>query len=81
MAWQDAIDYCIRYSESGLVGWHLPNIDELMKNNNFGDIGSFWSSSPHSDYTDFAWDVDFKQEGMNKSFSDKSVKFYVRCVR
>ncbi len=25
----DALDYCNSYSEGGLSGWHLPNIDEL----------------------------------------------------
>ena len=29
MTWQDAVDYCDSYSESGLSGWHLPDIDEL----------------------------------------------------
>lgn len=27
--WQQAIDYCDSYTEDGLGGWHLPNIDEL----------------------------------------------------
>ncbi|MBQ4437576.1 DUF1566 domain-containing protein [bacterium] len=27
--WQQAIDYCDSYTEDGLRGWHLPNIDEL----------------------------------------------------
>ena len=29
MAWQDAKNYCIRYTEGGFSSWHLPNIDEL----------------------------------------------------
>ena len=29
MTWQNAVDYCSSYSEDGLRGWHLPNIDEL----------------------------------------------------
>ena len=29
MTWQQAIDYCDSYTEDGLRGWHLPNIDEL----------------------------------------------------
>ena len=29
MAWQDAQNYCNNYTEGGLTGWHLPNIDEL----------------------------------------------------
>ena len=29
MSWQNAVDYCSSYSEGGLSGWHLPNIDEL----------------------------------------------------
>ena len=29
MAWQDAKNYCTSYTEGGLTGWHLPNIDEL----------------------------------------------------
>ena len=28
MAWQDAKNYCNNYTEGGLTGWHLPNIDE-----------------------------------------------------
>ena len=27
--WQDAVDYCSSYSEGGLSGWRLPNINEL----------------------------------------------------
>lgn len=29
MAWQDAKNYCTSYTEGGLTGWQLPNIDEL----------------------------------------------------
>ena len=29
MAWQDAKNYCISYTEGGFSSWHLPNIDEL----------------------------------------------------
>ncbi len=29
MIWQDAVDYCNNYSEGGLSGWRLPDIDEL----------------------------------------------------
>lgn len=29
MAWQDAVNYCSNYTEGGLSGWHLPNINEL----------------------------------------------------
>lgn len=29
MTWLDAKDYCSTYSEGGISGWHLPNIDEL----------------------------------------------------
>ena len=27
--WQDAVDHCDNYSEGGLSGWRLPDIDEL----------------------------------------------------
>ena len=29
MAWQTAVNYCNNYTEGGLTGWRLPNIDEL----------------------------------------------------
>ena len=29
MTWQDAVDHCNSYSEGGLSGWRLPDIDEL----------------------------------------------------
>ena len=29
MAWQEAKNYCLSYTEGGFSSWHLPNIDEL----------------------------------------------------
>ena len=29
MTWQNAVEHCDNYSEGGLSGWHLPDIDEL----------------------------------------------------
>ena len=29
MTWENAVDYCLNYSESGLSGWHMPTIGKL----------------------------------------------------
>ena len=29
MEWNEAVEYCEKYSEGGISGWHLPNINEL----------------------------------------------------
>ena len=97
MTWQDALTNCNTLNYGGHEDWRLPNIKELQSLVDFANIspaidtdvflntqsGRYWSSTSfqkdgeHND----AWIVTFDNGGMDSKNFDKSVTYYVRCVR
>jgi EAL domain-containing protein (putative c-di-GMP-specific phosphodiesterase class I) len=91
--WTDAIDYCEALSLGGHDDWRLPNFNELYsiadrsKRNPAIDTTVFenvvsdyyWSSSTVVGSENAAWSVHF--DAGDDRLSDKSIRYYVRCVR
>ena len=90
--WEDAQEYCADLDLAGKSDWRLPDYDELLSLvdytksnpsivNGFDNVASYyyWSSSPYVSYDSNAWYVFFLSGSTDRS--DKSDKYYVRCVR
>ena len=90
--WSGAKRYCRNLSLDGKSDWRLPDIKELQSivdikkynptiKNGFKNVASryYWSSSPYVSYDSNAWYVFFLSGSTDRS--DKSDKYYVRCVR
>ena len=90
--WQDAIEFCEVLELGGYSDWRLPNFNELhfladrSKRNPAIDgtflhtsLEYYLSSSTTLDIKNNAWGVHFSSGANN--FRDKSIGFYVRCVR
>ncbi len=92
--WEAAISYCDGLNLAGRSDWRLPNVRELesitddSKYSPAIDSTAFpgtlslhyWSSTTVADSTSDAWYVHFS-DGFVNSGSNKTVSFYVRCVR
>ncbi|MBQ4438903.1 DUF1566 domain-containing protein [bacterium] len=74
-------DSCLSYSDcrNGACSSCSLDSDSTGKYSKFGDTGVFWSSSTRSDGTNGAWLVGFSLGSV--SDSNKSSRYYVRCVR
>jgi len=93
ISWTAAIDYCESLNLDSQNDWRLPNLKELTsimddtKRNPSIDTAVFantasndyWSSTTLASYSYAAWHVDFYYG--NQGGNDKSVSYYVRCVR
>ncbi len=91
--WEDALTYCESMTLSGKNDWRLPNSIELQSLVDYTrsypaiDItyfpsvhsNSYWSSTTYPGNTDIAWLVYFGNGEVGGE--DKSLNFYVRCVR
>lgn len=55
--------------------------DSTGGHSKFGETGVFWSSSTLSDYTDYAWIVNFGYGNVSFNFFKADNYYYVRCVR
>jgi len=91
--WEDAISYCENLSIAGYTNWRLPNKNELnsiidyetynpaIDINFFPDANAsnYWLSTTHAYDSSFAWRVRFYKGGVDEG--DKSILYYVRCVR
>jgi len=91
--WSDAISYCSSLPLDG-GDWRLPTIEELetlVDNGHYdpsttGEIFShisssrYWSSTTYGNYTNYAWVVDFHDDGNMYGYT-KANSYYVRCVR
>lgn len=79
MTWDEANEY----AESLGDGWRLPTRGELIDAYDSSVKGFmndyYWSSSTYGQATTNAWDVNF-YVGLVGS-SDKTINYYVRCVR
>ncbi len=83
--WNGAIQYCQKLIFAGYGDWYLPNTKQLkdlykrkdyLRNIAFSD---YWSSSPYSYDSSYAWSVDFKH---GYSYDNHvSLKRYVRCIK
>jgi hypothetical protein len=91
--WIDANNYCKNLTLSHSDNWRLPSIRELQsivniekykpaiadgfKHTNTSDY--YWSGSSQSGDDTKAWHVYYKYG--DSYYSDKSEKYYVRCIR
>ena len=90
--WTQALKYCEKLTYAGYSDWRLPNKNELSSLINYEKSGApysyfpdmpselFWSSSTFSDFTDYAWFVDFSSGGVD-GYGKTYGNGYVRCVR
>lgn len=80
---------CAGYSESGYPAgsWRLPTITELeemydMRTNIGGfNAGFLYRSATQGDSADYAWDIFFRDNKIEKRQDPKQIPLYVRCVR
>lgn len=90
--WANAITYCENLTLGGYADWRLPNINELKSirdmgrsspaiDTTFANTASdgYWSSTTYVAGTTYAWFVYFDNGHVGNN--DKTVSFYVRCVR
>ncbi len=93
--WEQALTYCenLDVPPSTYTDWRLPNNNELrsiVDNSQYNptiDISAFlntklsnyWSSTADNKYPGLAWVVNFSSGSV--SLYDKTVSYYVRCVR
>jgi len=91
--WTDAISQCEGLNHGGYTDWHLPNFNELYNladrsksspaldaTFNYVNISSYyWSSTTYVATPSKAWVVVFNRG--NDYSDDKTLTFYVRCVR
>lgn len=86
--------YCYGLNLGGRMGWRMPTMEELTSLVDRSQINpalptghpftnprssSYWSSSTHAGYPDYAWHVHFDNGDVN--WHHKSTNYYVRCVR
>ncbi|RLA07540.1 MAG: hypothetical protein DRQ51_05790 [Gammaproteobacteria bacterium] len=93
MSWQEALDYAKNHNFAAFDDWRLPSIDELKTIvekdkkpaiNHYAFIGAsaisyFWSSTPHSFDSNYAWRMNF-YNGYDY-YDDCTDTGYVRLVR
>jgi hypothetical protein len=93
MDWQAALAYCDGLSLGGYDDWRLPDRNELQNIVDYGrdspsidptafpgtTSGTYWSSSPYSGSSSYAWRVDF-YFGLVSNFG-RTLSYYVRCIR
>ena len=90
--WADAGTYCDNMTLAGYADWRLPSIDELESIILLGssptidttyfpntNASSYWSSTPLAYSTSYAWFVNFSNGYVYST--DKTLGYYVRCVR
>jgi formylglycine-generating enzyme len=90
--WKNALSYCEGLDYGGFTDWRLPNVNELLSlvnyakyspSSDFPGMSSdwFWSSSSTSEFTNYAWNVNFGNGdgGMNDDY--KVYVYPARCVR
>ena len=93
LSWEEALNYALGLSLSGMTDWRVPNIKELQSLNDEKLIrpsfnksyfptlisGNFWSSTSQVNATTRAWDINVDYGIV--SYSDKTIKENVLCVR
>ena len=91
--WQDALKAADSYTFANYSDWRLPNIKELaslaardrydpsINSVVFPNtpISSYWSASPHTSYSNYAWQLYFDNGNHNSDL--RSNVSYVRLVR
>lgn len=91
--WQNALKYCSGLSLDGHSDWRLPNAKELQSivkysayspaidttifTNTKSDY--YWSSTTYANSSSYAWSARFLNGTIYSN--DKTVSYYVRCVR
>jgi len=91
--WSEARTYCDNKTLGGYSDWRLPTIKELTTIVDYGrsdpaidsvfenvQSSSYWSSTTYSDYTDYAWDINFLYGYADYGYKKNNI-YNVRCVR
>lgn len=76
MDWNKALSTCASLSERGHTDWYLPTIEEaIFMYRKLNNSSSYWSS------TEYSATSAYYVHNFNQSYSTKTSKISVRCVR
>jgi len=92
MTWQEGINYCEALTLGSYDDWRLPNrneLDSIVDDTKYNpstspvfqsfESNGYWSSTTYASISYYAWVVNFRNG--RQYDSNKSLSFYVRCVR